>query len=174
VAHGMPHGPQPLGITAGDSSLPLFKLLKKSNFFCWMDETQKALDEHKALISKPLVLASPKPSETLLLYVVASTQVISATLVVEWEEPGHVYKVQMPIYYTSNVLFDYETRYNQLQKLLYAIFIMKRKLLHYLDSHLLCVVTSYGLGDIIRNRLAMVGIAMLALELMGLNKSYVP
>jgi hypothetical protein len=37
-----------------------------------MDETQKALDELKALISKPLVQASLKPGETLL-YVVATT-----------------------------------------------------------------------------------------------------
>jgi hypothetical protein len=52
------------------------------------------LDDLKVLISKPLVLASPEPSETLLLYVTATTEVISATLVVEQEEPRHVYKVQ--------------------------------------------------------------------------------
>jgi hypothetical protein len=38
-----------------------------------MDEMQKALDELKALISKLPVLASPKPSETLLLYAAATT-----------------------------------------------------------------------------------------------------
>jgi hypothetical protein len=48
-------------------------------------------------------------------------QVVSAALVVEQEEPGHVYKVQRPVYYISKVLYDYETRYNQVQKLLYAI-----------------------------------------------------
>jgi hypothetical protein len=37
----------------------------------------------------------------------------------EREELGHVYKVQQPIYYISKVLFDCETRYNQVQKLLY-------------------------------------------------------
>jgi hypothetical protein len=55
-----------------------------------MNEMQKKLDDLKALISKPLVLASPKPSETLLLCVVATTQVISAALVVERDEPGHI------------------------------------------------------------------------------------
>jgi hypothetical protein len=34
---------------------------------------QKALDDLKALISKPLVLASPELGETLLLYVMATT-----------------------------------------------------------------------------------------------------
>jgi hypothetical protein len=51
---------------------------------------QKALDDLKALISKPLVLASSKPGETLLLYVMATTQAISTALVVEWEEPEHM------------------------------------------------------------------------------------
>jgi hypothetical protein len=37
-----------------------------------MDETQKALDDLKALIPKPLVLASPELGETLLLYVAAT------------------------------------------------------------------------------------------------------
>jgi ribonuclease HI len=32
--------------------------------------------------------------------------------VVEWEEPGHVYKVQRPAYYISKVLSDCETHYN--------------------------------------------------------------
>jgi hypothetical protein len=77
----------------GERGLPLYMLLKKSDSFCWMDETQTALDDLKTLISKPPVLASPDPDETLLLYVAATTQVISATLVVEREEPGHVYKV---------------------------------------------------------------------------------
>jgi hypothetical protein len=45
------------------------------------------------LISKPLVLTSLEPGDTLLLYVMATTQVISAALVVELEVPGHIYKV---------------------------------------------------------------------------------
>jgi hypothetical protein len=41
------------------------------------------LDDLKALISKPPVLALSKHDETLLLYVVATIQVISAALVEE-------------------------------------------------------------------------------------------
>jgi hypothetical protein len=78
----------------GERGLPLYKLLKKSDSFHWTDETQRVLDDFKTLISKPPVLASSEPSETLLMYVAATTQVISATLVVEQDEPGHVYKVQ--------------------------------------------------------------------------------
>jgi hypothetical protein len=99
-----------------------------------MDEMQKVLDDLKALNSKPLILVSPEPSGTLLLYVVTTTQVISAALVVEREEPGKVYKVHRPVYYISKVLSDCETCYNQGQKLLYTVLIMKRKLLHYFKS----------------------------------------
>jgi hypothetical protein len=47
----------------GERGLPLYKLLKLSDSFHWTNETQKTL------ISKPPVLASPEPGETLLLYV---------------------------------------------------------------------------------------------------------
>jgi hypothetical protein len=78
-----------------------------------MEEMQKPLDELKALITKPPVLVSPELGETLLQYVTVTTKVISAALVVEHEEPGHVYKVQRPIYYISKVLSDCETCYSQ-------------------------------------------------------------
>jgi hypothetical protein len=114
---------------------------------------RKTLDELKALTSKPPVLASPKLGGTLLFYITATTQIINTTLVVEREEPGHVYKVQRMVYYISKVVSACETRYNQVQKLLYVVLITKRKLLHYFESHPICVVTSYGLEEIIKNRL---------------------
>jgi hypothetical protein len=96
----------------GEHELPLYNLLKKSDSFHRMDETQKVLDDPKALISKPTVLASPEPTKTLLLYVTTITQVISTGLIVEREEPGHVYKAQWLIYYISKVLSNCETHYN--------------------------------------------------------------
>jgi hypothetical protein len=90
----------------GERGLPLHKLLKKYDFFRSTDEMQKALDELKTIISKPLVLASLEQGETLLLYVVATAQVISVVLVVEREEPRHVNKIQRLVYYISMVLSD--------------------------------------------------------------------
>jgi hypothetical protein len=97
----------------GERELPFYKLLKNSDSFHWTNEMQKALNMLKALISKSPVLASLEPDETLLLYVTATTQVISAAQVVEREEPGHVYRVQRLVYYISKVLSDFRTRYNQ-------------------------------------------------------------
>jgi hypothetical protein len=51
---------------------------------------------------------------------------------------------------------------------------MKHKLLHYFESHLIRVVTSFGLGEIVENRLATGRIAKWALELMGLDITYMP
>jgi hypothetical protein len=51
----------------------LYKLLKKFDSFQWTDETQKALNEVKALITKLWVFASPELDETLLPYVVPTT-----------------------------------------------------------------------------------------------------
>jgi hypothetical protein len=157
----------------GERGLPLDKLLEKADYIRWTEEMPKALDELKTLIIKPLVLASPELDETLLLYTVATTQIINAALVVEREEPGHVYKVQRPVYYISKVLSDCETRYNQVQKLLYAISITKHKLLHYFESHPVHVVTSHGLKEFVGNHLTMGKIAKWVIKLMGLNIMYV-
>jgi hypothetical protein len=66
--------------------------------------------------------------DPLLMYVMATTKVVSATLVVEREEAGHALKVQRPIYFINEVLADSKTCYPQIQKLLYAILIARRKL----------------------------------------------
>ena len=75
----------------------------------------------------------------------ATTQVVSTALVVEREEEGHALKVQRPMYFISEVLSDSKTRYPQIQKLLYAILIAKRKLCHYFESHPVTVMTSFPL-----------------------------
>jgi hypothetical protein len=44
------------------------------------------------------------------LYITATTQVVSGTIVVERQE-GHTLKVQRPVYFISEVLSDTKTRY---------------------------------------------------------------
>ena len=105
----------------------------------------------KLLLTKALILVPLTDGELLLLYIAATTQVVSAALVVEQEEEGHTLKMQRPVYFISEVLSNSKTRYPQIQKLLYAILIAKRKLHHYFKSHPVTVVMSYPLGEVIQN-----------------------
>ena len=47
----------------------------------------------KLLLTRPPILVPPSDGESLLLYIAATTQVVSTALVVEWEEEGHTLKV---------------------------------------------------------------------------------
>ena len=116
---------------------------------------------------KAPILVLPTDGEPLLLYIVATTQVVNTALVVEWEEEGHSLKVQRLVYFVSEVFFDSKTRYPQIQKLLYAVLFTKRKLHHYFESHSVTVVMSFPLGEVVQNQDAIGRIAKWALELMG-------
>jgi hypothetical protein len=60
--------------------------------------------------------------------------VVSATIVVERREEGHALLVQRPVYFISEVLSETKIRYPQIQKLLYAVILTRRKLRHYLSN----------------------------------------
>ena len=47
------------------------------------------------------------------------------------------------MYYISEVLSETETRYSQIQKLLYAVVLARHKLRHYFEAHPVTVVSSF-------------------------------
>ena len=120
------------------------------------------------------MLASPRPDEPLLLYVAATTRVVSSVLVVEREESGHAQKIQRPVYFISEVLSESKARYPQIQKIAYGVFMTSRKLLHYFQAHPITVVSSFPLSEVINNRDATGRIAKWAMELMAFDISYTP
>jgi hypothetical protein len=78
----------------GEWGLPFFKLLKHQEKFTWTREADQALAQLKDFLSKPLVLTAPCKNEELLLYLAATTHVVSTAIVVERQEDGHAYPVQ--------------------------------------------------------------------------------
>jgi hypothetical protein len=66
-----------------EKGLPFFKLLKKSDKLEWTDEVDQALEELKTFFMTPTVMVPPAPKETSLLYISASTHVVSVVLVAE-------------------------------------------------------------------------------------------
>jgi hypothetical protein len=92
--------------------------------------------------------------------------VVSAVIVVEHTEEGNALPVQRPVYYICQVLSETKARYPQIQKLLYAVVLARRKLHHYFEAHPVMVV-SY-VPD------APGKIAKWSVELMGEMLAYAP
>jgi len=95
----------------GEKALPLYRLLKMAECFSWTPEAEEALDSLKKTLTSAPVLVPPQPTEPLLLYVAATTQVVSVVVVVERPEEGHALPVQRPVYFISEVLSETKVRY---------------------------------------------------------------
>jgi hypothetical protein len=78
------------------------------------------------------------------------------------------------MYYISEVLSETKARYPLIQKLLYAVVLVRCKLHHYFEAHLATVVSSFPLGEIIRSPDAAGRIAKWSVELMGEMLAYAP
>ena len=110
----------------GEWGLPFFKLLKRQYKFEWTTEATEALKNLKHHLQSPPILTAPLPGEELLLYIAATTHVVSTAIVVEHSEEGHAYGIYRPVYFISEVLSESKVRYPSIQKLLYGILITSK------------------------------------------------
>ena len=169
------HGrPKQIPFKAWRKRTSLFKLLKKQDKFRWSQEAADTLEDLKQHIQSPPILTAPMPGDDLVLYIAATTHVVSTAIVVERKEEGDTYGVQRPVYFISEVLSESKVQYPTIQKLLYAILITSRKLHHYFDEYNISVITDFPLGDILHNRDATGRISKWATELGALELCFKP
>ena len=69
----------------GEKGLPFFKLLRKHEGFEWSNEANTAFEDVKRYLTSAPILVSQRSKETLLIYLAATPQALSAVLVVERE-----------------------------------------------------------------------------------------
>ena len=72
------------------------KLLKAIEKFTWLEDAGKAFTELKCFLTQPLIMIVPQTYEALLLYIVATNQVVGTAIVIEREEARHAYKSPLP------------------------------------------------------------------------------
>ena len=120
-----------------------FQTLRYSKNFQWTDECQKDFTNLKNYLSSIPLLGKPDPGEELFLYLSISPTMMGVVLVQGWD------RIQKPIYYISWTLRDAETRYLQLEKLAYSLFIAARKLQPYFQAHSTILLTDRPLKGIL-------------------------
>ena len=73
--------------------------------------------------------------------------------------------MQHPAYYVSESLQGAKVRYTKLEKLAYALLMASRKLRHYFLAHTIRVLSSYPIGEMLRNKEASGRVGKWATEL---------
>lgn len=112
----------------GKKALPLYGMLKKGDKFYWTDEAKEAFADLKKLLQSNQLLAFLTQSEPKLLYISATTQVVSVVIAVERDTAGKAQQVQHLVYYISEVLTSSKTRYPHYQKITYGMSMAAQKL----------------------------------------------
>src|SRR4051812_41132338 len=67
----------------GEKAIPLYKLMKKTEKFTWTPQADEAFKELKRRLSTAPILVAPVEKEPMMLYIAATTRVISVVMVVE-------------------------------------------------------------------------------------------
>ncbi|XP_020162607.2 uncharacterized protein [Aegilops tauschii subsp. strangulata] len=150
------------------------KLMKKRTLFEWNDQADEAFQDRKRMLSTAPFLAAPAKKEPLLLYIAATSRSLSTVMVVERPEKGKIQAVQRLVYYLSEVLSASKQNYPHHQKMCYSMYFTAKKLKQYFQEHVVTVVSTPPLGEIIGCRDASGQVAKWALELAGHTILYEP
>ncbi|GKA35863.1 reverse transcriptase domain-containing protein [Tanacetum coccineum] len=154
-----------------ERSLPFVDTLKKcinKKDFRWTEATEAMFLEMKKLVSELLTLNIPKKGVTLMMYLVAANEAVSAVLLTERD--GR----QMPIHYVSRSLQGAETNYAPMEKLALDLVYAARQLRKYFQAHPIKVITDSPIGQVLNNSRASGRLSKWVVELGAYGITYVP
>ena len=120
-----------------DGLKPFFATLRGVNQAGWYEECDQALVAIKRYLAEPLVLASPKASKTLFIYLAVLDVVVSAALFKDCED-----RSQRPVFFVSKSLADAETIYTHLEQAALALQMVAKKLRPYFQAYPIVVLTN--------------------------------
>ena len=138
--------------------------MKKTTHFEWNDQEDEAFLQLKKMLTTPPVLAAPTAKEPMLLYIAATSRVVSTVIVVERPEGGRAQSVQRPVYYLSEVLSASKQNYPHYQKMCYSVHFTAKRLKPYFQEHPITVICSAPLAEIIGSRDASGRVAKWAID----------
>ena len=122
----------------------------------------------KKYLATPPLISSPKPEDSLTIYLAASNHAVSAVLIREED------RQQQLVYYISKILLDAETKYLPLEKLLLALVTSSSKLRHYFLPHRFEVPTVHLLASVLRKADLSERVAAWSVELGEYDIHFVP